>query len=562
MMRKLLWVFCLTVILAFAVVLPASAQPSVIVDGKALSFDVPPVIQDGRTLVPLRAIFEALGATLDWDETTQTVTATKGPLVIRLTIGDSTAYRGDTAVILDVPGLILAGRTMVQVRFISESLGGRADWIAESGRVEITSEAVIADDIVPATLGDSADPRIEKAVAWARGMLGRTYGAGEDFTKGGYYYCCLAFVQHAYTLTGAQGNLGPFGTAKNAARILDAQANKDRTPPPAGAWVFYAWEPDGHVALSIGNGKVIHSMTYLGRKTAEIRQDPYDQISGVTYIGWVMPDLVPPLVLVPLPLPFPEGEWVLLTQLAENVRVAVTGLVEGGTTVRLRHPDGTMIELFQLDQGYYQTARSGVALKVILEGGRWLVNLDGLRAVGWLDGAGYWLEPVIIPAPRPIGAYVPLQQLVDDLGIVVTPFPERHSVQLRHPDGTTVELTRADRGLSVTYKNIWLQMIIQDGHFLVHHYGFGRLGWLDSPPPSPLPDGDWIGVRELAENYRLGVASEGDGIRLHHPDGTSIRFSRTAQGYEAVYQGKTLRMIIGDSGTLVDRSGLREIGWL
>lgn len=105
-------------------------------------------------------------------------------------------------------------------------------------------------------------------------------------------------------------------------------------------------------------------------------------------------------------------------------------------------------------------------------------------------------------------------------------------------------------------------MIIQDGHFLVHHYGFEKIGWLGSTTLSPLPDGDWITRRELAASYGLEVSLEGDGIQLRHPDGTSIRFSGVAQGYEAVCQDKTLRMIIQDSGTMVDRTGLREIGWL
>lgn len=187
---------------------------------------------------------------------------------------------------------------------------------------------------------------------------------------------------------------------------------------------------------------------------------------------------------------------------------------------------------------------------------------NGLREIRWLDGAGSWFQPVSIPAPKPIGSYIPLQQLVEDLGIAVTPLPERHSVQLRHPNGTTIELSRADRGLSTTYKNVLLRMIIQDGHFLVHHYGFEKIGWLGSTTLSPLPDGDWITRRELAASYGLEVSLEGDGIQLRHPDGTSIRFSGVAQGYEAVCQDKTLRMIIQDSGTMVDRTGLREIGWL
>jgi hypothetical protein len=63
--------------LVFVLIMSTSvlAAPRVLLDGQLLSFDVQPIIEDGRTLVPLRTIFEALGANVSWDENTQTVAA-------------------------------------------------------------------------------------------------------------------------------------------------------------------------------------------------------------------------------------------------------------------------------------------------------------------------------------------------------------------------------------------------------------------------------------------------------------------------------------------------------
>lgn len=69
---------------------PVLAAPTVDLDGKQLSFDVQPTIENGRTLVPLRAIFEAMGANVDWNQSTQTATATKDGTTVKLTIGSLT----------------------------------------------------------------------------------------------------------------------------------------------------------------------------------------------------------------------------------------------------------------------------------------------------------------------------------------------------------------------------------------------------------------------------------------------------------------------------------------
>ncbi len=124
---------------------PAPALPdvSVFLDGGRIDFaDQAPVIVEERTLVPLRAIFEALGAKVEWDDATKTVTATRGQDVIKLTIGDTTLYKNGVAHYeLDVPAQIMGeGFTMVPVRAISESFGCQVDWVAALRAVVITAK--------------------------------------------------------------------------------------------------------------------------------------------------------------------------------------------------------------------------------------------------------------------------------------------------------------------------------------------------------------------------------------------------------------------------------------
>jgi outer membrane protein TolC len=122
---------------------PASSavvsQPavSVTIDGKVQSYDPAPQIINGRTIVPLRGIFEALGATVNWDETTQIVTATKGSTNVQLTIGSYSAEVNGIPSMLDQKPQLLNGRTMIPLRFVSEALGAVVRWHPENNTIAI-----------------------------------------------------------------------------------------------------------------------------------------------------------------------------------------------------------------------------------------------------------------------------------------------------------------------------------------------------------------------------------------------------------------------------------------
>lgn len=96
-----------------------------------------PVIIDGRTLVPLRAIFEAMGAEVNWDAATNTVTAVRDNTTISLAIGSDQLYVNGQAKTIDVPAQIINERTMVPVRAVAESFGCDVDWNESARRVYI-----------------------------------------------------------------------------------------------------------------------------------------------------------------------------------------------------------------------------------------------------------------------------------------------------------------------------------------------------------------------------------------------------------------------------------------
>ena len=111
----------------------------VILNGTELSFDQLPIIQNSRTLVPLRAIFEAMGATVDWDGDTQTVISTLFGTTVKLTIGSNILYRNDEAKTLDVPAQIVNNHTMVPARAVAEAFGANVDWDGDTQTVYITT---------------------------------------------------------------------------------------------------------------------------------------------------------------------------------------------------------------------------------------------------------------------------------------------------------------------------------------------------------------------------------------------------------------------------------------
>ena len=113
------------------------------INGTSKTLDSPPVIKNGRTLVPIRAIIEALGGTVDWDATTKKATVTLGKKTIALWIGKSAATVNGVSTLIDstnakVVPEIINSRTMLPLRFVTENLGCSVVWAATTKTITIT----------------------------------------------------------------------------------------------------------------------------------------------------------------------------------------------------------------------------------------------------------------------------------------------------------------------------------------------------------------------------------------------------------------------------------------
>jgi hypothetical protein len=121
---------------------PADNRSSVkvVVDGEAVNFpDQGPVMRGNRVLVPLRGVFEKMGATVNWNRANNTVTANGNGRSIVLPLGGGAATVEGKQVALDQPPIVLRGRALVPLRFLSESLGATVDWRASDMTVTIKS---------------------------------------------------------------------------------------------------------------------------------------------------------------------------------------------------------------------------------------------------------------------------------------------------------------------------------------------------------------------------------------------------------------------------------------
>ena len=146
--RNLTWVLALAVLWACGA---ASAQSiRTTVDSVLVHFtDVQPMMSNGHVMVPVRGVFEHLNASVVWDERSGTVTARHGTDTILLPVNANYASVNGREIGLDSPARIVNGRTMVPLRFLSESLGAGVEWMASTRTVEITTTTAV----MPPTTG-------------------------------------------------------------------------------------------------------------------------------------------------------------------------------------------------------------------------------------------------------------------------------------------------------------------------------------------------------------------------------------------------------------------------
>lgn len=233
-MKRMIFGISLILTLMAAQVALADDGINVYVNNEKLSFDVNPQIIDERTLVPMRAIFEALGAEVSWDDSSKSITAIKDDTTIKMTIGNNIVNVNANQIILDVPPQIIDGRTLVPVRTIAESFGSDVLWEGDSRSVLIDSNATYVslkekDTIKNILIGEWYNDEQE----WS-GHFGLVFSNDGSVKYEGYrfhYNGTYTILNNNEILIHFNDNYanwaGPEGTVKETLAVIDVKCTYD-----------------------------------------------------------------------------------------------------------------------------------------------------------------------------------------------------------------------------------------------------------------------------------------------------------------------------------------------
>ncbi len=139
---SMLFVICL--MLSVNVTTFASDTIYVTLDGSYIEFDVKPQIINGRTMVPIRAIFEKMGANVEWDGSTRSAICTKGDTIVKMTVNSMDMYINNQLKRMDISPVVVGGRTLAPARYVAEAFGADVQWSTKNNTVVICSKDVYA----------------------------------------------------------------------------------------------------------------------------------------------------------------------------------------------------------------------------------------------------------------------------------------------------------------------------------------------------------------------------------------------------------------------------------
>ena len=127
----------LTAVFALSSSVLAASSLKVNINGEELITDPPAMVESDRALVPMRAIFEKLGASVIWDGEKRSVVAAKGDSIILLQIDNTTMFVNSEKIELEVAPIIVKDRTLVPLKAVSEALGVDVKWEKETNEVNV-----------------------------------------------------------------------------------------------------------------------------------------------------------------------------------------------------------------------------------------------------------------------------------------------------------------------------------------------------------------------------------------------------------------------------------------
>lgn len=138
-MKRIISLFLVALFLLVPLSVSAESEITVLLDGEKIEFDQPPVIISDRTMVPVRAIYEALGAEVEWDAATRTASGVKSGIKVSFTIDKPYVSINYNEKAIDAPATIVSDRTLVPVRALAEGFGVKVDWDGATRTVKLTS---------------------------------------------------------------------------------------------------------------------------------------------------------------------------------------------------------------------------------------------------------------------------------------------------------------------------------------------------------------------------------------------------------------------------------------
>ena len=103
-----------------------------------MPLDAPPILHEGVTMLPIRQVVEAIGGTVEWNEDRQEISLRYEGIVVTMTLGQRGAFVNGRVTVLEQPPMLLEERTMVPLRFATESLGCSVLWEPETQEILIT----------------------------------------------------------------------------------------------------------------------------------------------------------------------------------------------------------------------------------------------------------------------------------------------------------------------------------------------------------------------------------------------------------------------------------------
>ncbi|MDO7786842.1 stalk domain-containing protein [Desulforamulus aquiferis] len=152
-MKRKRFLLAILVLLMMVWAMPAAAATEVTLDGEKIALTKEPVLENNRILVPLRAVSEALGAEVKYDNDTRTVRASRHGTFLRLTLDSDQAYINDKPILLDAPAKVISGTTMVPLRFVGEALG--LDVKYEEDKIDLITKDYVKVHFIDVGNGDA-----------------------------------------------------------------------------------------------------------------------------------------------------------------------------------------------------------------------------------------------------------------------------------------------------------------------------------------------------------------------------------------------------------------------